>query len=91
MEDLRDPTEVRKARQASADFSSCLSDLETALRSAIKAFAAHHAADGRVTREQWAKWFEGDPPSQEYIDGFNAGVDSVLMAADSFLDEFPMN
>lgn len=91
MEDLRDQKEVRKARDASAEFSSCLSDLETVLVSAIKAFAAHHAADGKVTREQWAKWFEGDPPSQEYIDGFNAGVESVILAAETFVDEFQMS
>lgn len=88
MEDLRDHKEVAKATSASAEFSDVLDTLQDALRSAIKAFAAHYAADGKITREQWIKWNADEVPSQEYLDGFNAGVESVVSGAETFLDEF---
>lgn len=87
MLDLRDPKTTQEARAASADFNSCVREIEVMLRASLKAFAQHHAADGKCTREQWAAWFEGETPSQEYIDGFNAGVESVLLSAETFLDE----
>lgn len=88
MGDLRDPEQTARARSATANFDECLSNLREALADAIKAFAAHHAADGAVTREQWGKWFDGEVPSQDYVDGFNAGVESVILGAETFLDEF---
>jgi hypothetical protein len=88
MSDLRDPAEVQKASEAHADFASCLTDLEAALRSAMKAFAKYHAADGKITREQWLKWNDTPLPTGDYFDGFNAGVESVLDAVDMFLEEF---
>jgi hypothetical protein len=80
-----DRAEVRRHR---TEFSECLIEMESSLRRALKAFAEHHAVDAKVTREQWAKWFDGEVPSQDYIDGFNAGVESVLLSAETFLDEF---
>lgn len=88
MKDLRNQADVAAAKAASADFSSCLHDLEGSLRSAIRAFAAFHASDGKITREQWTAWNEGAPPAGDYFDGFNAGVESVLGAVDTFLEEF---
>lgn len=85
--DLRDPVATANSRKAYMEFGTCVTDLEQCLRSAIKAFAQYHAADAQVTREQWAKWFDGETPSQEYIDGFNAGIESILTSADTFLDE----
>lgn len=88
MVDIRDQKEVANAKAAHADFSSCLSDLETALRGALRAFAKYHAADAKITREQWIAWNAGSPPEGDYFDGFNAGVESVLTSVDGFLDEF---
>ena len=87
MLDLRDPKATQEARDASAEFSSCLCEMEAMMRASLKTFAQYHAADAKCTREQWAAWFDGKPPSQEYIDGFNAGVESVLMSVETFLDE----
>lgn len=88
--EIRDPKVVERVRATRAEFSDCLSDLHHTLRKALMAFAEHHAADAKLTREQWSKWFDGEVPSQEYIDGFNAGVESVLLSADTFLEEFPI-
>lgn len=88
--DLRDQKAVERVRATRAEFSDCLSDLHHTLRKALRAFAEHHASDAKLTREQWSKWFDGEAPSQEYVDGFNAGVESVLLSVDTFLDEFPI-
>lgn len=85
--DLRNPEATSKVRRASAEFSGCLVEMEAMLRNAIKAFAEYHAADAHNTREQWAAWLDGPVPSQEYIDGFNAGVESVLASVETFLDD----
>lgn len=87
IEDLRDRKEVERARVAFGEFGTCLSDLESSLRRALRAFAEYHAADAKMTREQWSKWIDGETPSQEYIDGYNAGVESILLSVDTFLDE----
>lgn len=86
--DIRDPEQVSASHSAAVEFSDCLSNLEQAMRDALKAFAAYHASDAKITREQWSKWFDGEVPSQEYIDGFNAGVESVLGSVETFLEEF---
>ena len=88
MTDLRDPADVRASKDAHANFAGCLTDLEACLRAAIRAFATYHAADGKITREQWLAWNENPPPEGDYFDGFNAGVESVLGAVDMFLEEF---
>jgi hypothetical protein len=90
MKDLRDQNEVAKAHAAHADFGSLLHDLEAALRGAIRAFAEYHAADGKITREQYQAWNADVPPEGDYFDGFNAGVESVLGAVDTFLEEFTL-
>jgi len=88
MTDLRDPKSVEAAKEAHADFGTCLHDLEAALRSALRAFAKYHAADGKMTREQWLAWNATPLPEGDYFDGFNAGVESVVDAVDMFLEEF---
>ena len=41
-----------------------------------------------IGRQEWVKALESKPPSDEYIEGFNAGVDAIEVAADSFLGDY---
>lgn len=88
MTDLRDRKDVEAAADAHADFSACLAELECSIRNAIRAFARYHAADGKITREQYLKWNSDPLPEGDYFDAFNAGVESVLGAVDLFLEEY---
>lgn len=71
-----------------AEYQGALSMLEVAMRDAVKAFAQWHIENWQISREQWIKECREKPPSEKYIDGFNAGVKSVADSLDTFLDEF---
>jgi hypothetical protein len=73
---------------SAAEYLSHLGELEVAYKGGLRAFAAWFTDGWKITREQWLKDYDEDPPSDEYIKGFNAGVESINSALDAFLDEF---
>jgi hypothetical protein len=71
-----------------AEYLSHIADLEVAYKGGVRAFAAWFMEYWKISREQWIKDYAEEPPSDEYIKGFNAGVESVDIALDQFFDEF---
>jgi hypothetical protein len=53
----------------------------------VRRFAEWHAEDGKITREQGKARFADPLPEGDWFDGYNAGVEAVLISADVFLDE----
>lgn len=80
------PSPHREARM-SETYASVLPDIEEALRKAVRAFAEWHAREGQETREHWRRAYEDPMPEGDWLTGYNAGVESVLLAVDLWLEE----
>jgi hypothetical protein len=71
-----------------SEYQQAITDLNETFKTGIKAFAKWYAASWKISRQEWVKALESKPPSDEYIEGFNAGVDAIEVAADSFLGDY---
>jgi hypothetical protein len=69
------------------EFEDALGLVDQGLRNGIKHFAIWFSKNWLMTREEWIKAYDAPLPDGDYFDGFNAGVESVLMACETFLDE----
>ena len=72
----------------SAEYQEAILDIEVAYKAGVRAFAEWFAREWVVTREQWLKDYDSKPPSDEWIKGHNAGVQSVTGALESFFGDF---
>lgn len=72
----------------SDEYDSALFEIEEAYRQALRAFAKYFRETWKATPAEWEKAFEGPVPSDDWFSGFNAGVDSIDGALDTFLEEF---
>lgn len=70
------------------EYSTAVSSIENAFRDALKAYVKWHAKNWTMTREQWDKSTAGPPPTGDYFDGYNAGIEAAKDSIDAFLDEF---
>jgi len=70
-----------------AEYEAVFRVIEEAHKESLRAFAAWFVKEWTMTREQWLNEFADPPPEGDYFDGYNAGVESILSALDSFLDE----
>lgn len=71
-----------------AEYQQAIIDLNETFRAGIRAFAAWFAADFQTSPAQWRHAYSDPRPTDEWFTGYNAGVESVMTAADLFLDEF---
>ena len=71
-----------------AVYENALDTITAAYREALRAFADHFEREWQhKDREEWEKSYAEPYPGDEWRDGYNAGVRSVGIALDSFLDE----
>jgi hypothetical protein len=70
------------------EFNFALGSLEEALKAGIRSFAQWYAKEWSMTREEWIKAYAEPPPEGDWFEGHNAGVKSVEMACEHFLDEY---
>lgn len=72
-----------------AEFQQCIIDVEDTLRRAIRAFAEWYAKEWQITAEQWKRDYADPlPGGPEWFAGYNAGVEAITGAADSFLGDY---
>lgn len=72
-----------------AEFHTAVADLEAAYRRGIRAFAEWYAREWKMTLETWKHDIADEPPGgPEWFEGHNAGVDSVIMGCEVFLDDY---
>lgn len=76
------------SEHAAAEYQQALTDLEDNFKSGIRAFAEWFAKEWVTSPEQWRKAFEEPVPSDDWFRGHNTGVEGVLMALDTFFDEY---
>jgi hypothetical protein len=70
-----------------AEFQQSVDDIEMAYRKGLRAFADWFAENWTITPDEWKRDFSDKCPSDDWIAGYNAGVEGVKIALDSFLDE----
>lgn len=71
-----------------AEYQAAIADLDDCFRRGIRAFAAWYATEWQLNPAQWKREFADPVPGgEEWFAGYNAGVEGVILAADSFLDE----
>ena len=71
-----------------AEFQQAVNELEESLKNGLKAFAQWFEREWQHKgREEWEKSYSEPYPGDEYIEGYNAGVRSVRIALDCFLDD----
>ena len=69
------------------EYQQAITDMNETFKSGVKAFAKWFAASWKISHDEWVKSYEEPPPSAEYIKGYNAGVESIEAAVDSFLGD----
>lgn len=74
--------------EPSAEYQAAVADAQDAVGRAVRAFAAYFAAEWQMSRDEWLKAYADPLPKGDWFDGYNAGVESALAAADSFLGDF---
>lgn len=72
---------------ADPTYDTAIYDLEEALKTALRAYAKWHTENWNMSKEQADKEFNDPPKSQDYWDGYSAGIESTLASIDFFLDE----
>jgi hypothetical protein len=71
-----------------AEFQAAIEGIEQAYRDALRAFTDWFEKNWQHEgREQWERSYAEPYPGYVYVDGHNAGVRSVQIALDAFLDE----
>jgi hypothetical protein len=72
-----------------AEYQDAVAALEESYKAGVRAFAEWFAKEWTLTPEQWAKAYADPPPGgPDWFKGHNAGVESVLLALDSFFGDF---
>ena len=74
-------------RNEAAEFQNAVDALERSYRDGLRAFAEWFAKEWQLTPEGWRKAFADPVPSEEWFEGYAAGVESVGPALDTFIDE----
>jgi hypothetical protein len=70
------------------EFQAAIEGIEAAYRDALRAFADWFEMNWQHQgREKWEQSYAEPYPGDEYIEGHNAGVRSVQIALDAFLDD----
>jgi hypothetical protein len=70
-----------------AEFQNAVDAIERSYRQGLRAFAEWFAKEWQLTPEGWRKAFADPVPSEDWFDGYNAGVESARTALDTFIDE----
>ena len=74
--------------EEAAEYQAAVQELEVSYKAGVRAFAEWFAKEWTITRDQWGNQYESKPPSDEWFKGHNAGVESVILALDSFFGDF---
>ena len=72
----------------SAEYQAAVRALQDNYKAGIRAFAEWFAKNWQISPEEWAKSFGEPLPAEAWLKGYNAGVESVLGALDSFLGDY---
>ena len=83
---MREDTDLQD--DGAGEYQQAITDLNETFKVGIRAFAKWYVASWKISREEWVKSYDSKPPSDQYIEGFNAGVDAIESAADSFLGDY---
>lgn len=71
------------------EYNQALTDLEHNLKAGIRAFAQWFAREWQMDAKAWARDFDAPVPSDDWFNGHNTGVESALLAVDTFLNDHP--
>lgn len=71
-----------------ADYHAAVQSLEESYKDGIRAFAKYVGKHWTMTPEEWRNSTNDDCPSDDWFDGRNDGIRSVVDAAEHFLGDW---
>lgn len=71
-----------------AEYQQAITDLNETFKVGVRAFAKYFVTEWLIDRKGWENSYSEPWPGDEYMKGFNAGVEAAESACDSFLGDY---